>query len=501
MPQMETEHRSIWRATAVGDVHEPLHGDVEADVAVVGGGITGLTCAVLLAEAGADVVLVEARRVGAGTTGGTTGKVTSQHGLIYQDLVDQHGEEVAAGYAGANQEAVGMIRDLVDRYGIDADLDAADAYVYTEDPDELARMERETEIAQRLGLPASWSASTDLPFDVVGAVRFDDQAQLHAVKFLHGLARALTDLGGRLHEDTRAIGIERPPGQRLVRTTRGDIRVSHVVLATLIPIVDRGFEFARAEPSMTYGIASPAADAVPRGMYISAEQPTRSIRHYHAEDGAFVIVVGDSHRTGGERETRRHHDLLDMFARDRLGAGTPRFRWAAQDFVPVDLLPMIGAAALAPQVHVATGYNKWGLTNGTVAAAIIADAVGGRDNPYAEMLSTRRVTVTASAKRFLAHNLDVAKRFVGDRISPDGRALDDIPPGGGGVVLTDGQYKAVSRANDGTVTVRSAVCPHLGCIVQWNEAEDTWDCPCHGSRYDVNGDVLSGPTTSPLEEA
>lgn len=501
MPQTEPDATSIWRATAAGNVHDPLHGDVDADVAVVGGGVTGLTCAVLLAEAGADVVLVEARRLGAGTTGGTTGKVTSQHGLIYQELVAHHSEDVAASYGHANQEAIGVVRDLVERHSIDADLDAADAYVYTEDREQLTRMERETEVAQRLGLPASWTDRTDLPFDVAGAIRFDDQAQIHAIRYVHGLAQALTELGGRLYEGTRAVGVEQRAGRRLVRTTSGDIRASHVVLATLIPIIDRGFEFARAEPSMEYGIASPAGEAVPHGMYLSAGQPTRSVRHYHAQDEAFVIVVGDGHRTGEDGDTARHHDLLDAFARDRLGAGRPRYRWAAQDFVSVDLLPMIGEAALAPQVHVATGFNKWGLTNGTVAATIIADAVAGRDNPYAEMLSTRRATVSASAKRFLEHNLDVAKRFVGDRFSTDGLALDDIPPGAAGVVVVDDEYKAVSRARDGTVTVRSAVCPHLGCIVQWNEAEATWDCPCHGSRYDVDGDVLCGPATTPLEEA
>lgn len=494
-----TERSSIWHATATGPAHDPLAGDVETDVLVVGAGLTGLTCGVLLAAAGADVTVIEARRIGSGTTGGTTGKVTSQHGLIYQDLLDQHGEEIAGGYGRANEDAIGTIRELVDRHGLDADLDTVDAYVYAEDDEQVARLQRETEVAQRLGLPARWSDDTDLPFPVAGAVRFDGQAQIHALKYLHGLAGAFTgELSGRLHEGTRAVTVRDGFRGRVVETPRGVITAQHVILATLIPIMDRGFEFARAEPSTTYGVAASIEGELPDGMYISAEQPTRSIRHYHTEDEAFVIVVGDAHRTGTERDTGRHNDELVAFARDRFGAQEVAYRWSAQDFVPVDHLPMIGELALATQVYVATGLNKWGLTNGTVAASIITDTILGRDNPYAEMLSTTRTTLTASAKGLLQHNLDVAKRFVGDRISPGGYSVDDIPPGGAGVVLMDHQYIAVSKDEDGTVTTRSAICPHLGCIVQWNEAETTWDCPCHGSRYAPDGEVLCGPATSPL---
>lgn len=493
------ERDSIWQTTAVGPPYDHLTGDIETDVLVVGAGVTGLTCGVLLAEADAHVTVIEARSVGSGTTGGTTGKVTSQHGVIYQDLVEQHGEEVARGYGQANEDAIGTVRGLVQRHGLDADLDAAEAYVYTEDEGQIARLERETEVAQQLGLPARWSDETDLPFRVRGAVRFEGQAQMHALKYVHGLAAAFTGpLSGTLHERTRAVSLSDSSRGRVVETPHGTITAQHVILATLIPIMDRGFEFARAEPSTAYGIAARIDGQVPHGMYISAEQPTRSIRHYHTEDQAYVIVVGDDHRTGAEHDTGAHNDLLEAFARDRLGAGAAAYRWSAQDFLPVDLLPMIGEVPLAPEVYVATGLNKWGLTNGTVAASIISDVVLGRDNPYAEMLSNTRTTLTASASGFLRHNLDVAERFIGDRVSPDGRSVDDIPPGGAGVVLVDGAHLAVTKDDDGAVTERSAVCPHLGCIVQWNEAETSWDCPCHGSRYTPDGDVLCGPATSPL---
>ncbi len=493
---------SIWRATASAPTYPPLSGDAHREVVIVGAGITGLTCAVVLAEAGAEVTVVEGSRIGAGTTGGTTGKVTSQHGLIYHQLVEQHGEEVARGYGEANQAAVGLVRDLINRHDIEADLTPSDAFVYSEDRRQLQRLEREVAVAQRLGLPAHWSQSTDLPFDVVGAVRFDGQAHLHALKYLDGLARTLTeDLGGTIHEHTRAVSVSEDGGRKVVETDRGRMTADHVVLATLMPIVDRGFEFARTEPSMTYGVAGTVDGAVPEGMYISAEEPTRSIRHYHDSDDAFVIVVGESHRTGADHDTATHEERLAGFARERFAVRDVRYRWSAQDFVPVDLMPLIGEIALAPQVYVATGFNKWGLTNGTVAAWILNDRITGRDNPYADLFSTSRTTLTTSAKRFLEHNLDAAKRFVGDRVRPDGYSLDDIPAGGAGVVLVDGELLAVSKAPDGTVTARSAVCRHLGCIVRWNPAESSWDCPCHGSRYAPDGTVLCGPATTPLPPA
>lgn len=489
---------SIWRATAPDTTFPVLPGGVDTEVLVVGAGVTGLTCGALLAEAGAEVIVIEARRIGAGTTGATTGKVTSQHGLIYQELVEQHGEEIAAAYGRANESAIGLVRDLTERHRIDADFVPADAYIYTQDDSKVESMQREVEVAQRLGLPASWTDSVDLPFDVAGAVRFQGQAQLHAMKYLHGLSRAVTERPGcAVHEGTRALDVHGDDNRIAVDTDRGRITAQHVVLATLIPIVDRGFEFAREEPLSAYGVAGAIEGHVPEGMYLSAEQPTRSIRHYLAADETFLIVVGGSHKTGQERQTTFHGDRLADFARQRFGLDV-RYRWSAHDYKTVDLLPFAGEAAFADQVYVATGFNKWGLTNGTTAARLIADLVSGHDNPYADVFRPTRAKLTASAKKFLQHNLDTAKRFVGDRLRPDARSIDEIPAGGAGVVLEGGEYLAVSKDDGGQVTARSAVCRHLGCIVQWNVAERTWDCPCHGSRYAPDGEVLTGPATRPL---
>lgn len=495
----DTDRVSLWHGTATADESPPLRGDEDRQVVVVGAGITGLTTGVLLAEAGMDVVVLEARQVAAGTTGGTTGKLTSQHGMIYADLIDRHGPQAAGAYAAANEAAIGQVRDLCDRHDIAADLSTADAYLYADVGDDVEALREELEAARRLGLAAEWVTSTELPFAVAGAVRFTGQARLHAVRYCNGLVRAVQSLGGTVHTGTRVTKVAEH-GQRVVVTTdRGQVTADHVVLATLAPITDRGFEFARLTPSRSYGIAARVDGAVPDGMYMSTGEPTRSVSHHRDGDDTYVIVVGESHQTGHESGVGRD-DALEAFARRHFDVVDIPFRWSAQDFVPDDRMPFVGTTALASRVHVAAGFQKWGLTNAMVAGRLLTDLIAGTDNPLGPVLSPRRANITASARTFVQHNLDVARRFVGDRVHPQVDDVDDIPPGGGAMVRVRGRMLAVSRGEDGQLTTRSAVCSHMGCIVRWNAAERSWDCPCHGSRFGRTGDVITGPATAPLHE-
>lgn len=493
------DRTSLWLGTAPRRPRTPLTGDWVTDVVVVGAGITGLTTALLLAEEGLAVTVLEARRVGHGTTGGTTGKVTSQHGAVYADLRDMHGDEIARTYGRVNEEAVGMVRDLARRHAPDAAFETLDAFVYTEETEQLATLHAEVDAAQRLGLPADWVDDLDLPYPTLGGVRFRDQGQMHAVRYAQGLADAVeSHQGCRLHEGTRVTGVRDAGVHTIVEVGDAEVTADAVVLATLLPIIDRGFEFARATASREYGVAALADDTHPSGMYITAEDPTRSIRHHREGDEVYAVVVGQSHETGHGPADGRHDEPLAAFARERLGRPEVRYRWSAQDFVPVDLLPYIGVAPFSERVHVASGFNKWGLTNGTAAARIIRDLVLDRDVPEAEVFAPSRPPVTAGVGEFLAHNAEVAARFVGDRVSTDASSVHDIPAGGGGIVRVDGRLTAVARDATGHVTMRSAICRHLGCVVQWNQVERSFDCPCHGSRYDVDGSVLDGPATSGL---
>lgn len=499
MAAPSTDRPSLWHGTERAATPPPLDGNMRREVAVVGGGITGLTTAVLLAEAGLDVVVLEARHVAAGTTGGTTGKLTSQHGMIYADLVDRHGPDVARAYGIANETAIAQVHDLCRRHDITADLASEDSHLYVDVDDDIDPLLREADVARQLGLPAEWVESTSLPFPVAGALRFTGQARLHAVRYCNGLVRALQSLGGQLHGGTRVTSVEEQGETVQVTTNHGVVTADHVVLATLAPITDRGFEFARLRPSRSYGIAARVDGPVPDGMYMSVGQPTRSISHHRDGDDQYVVVVGQSHETG-HASGAGNDDALADFARRHFDVRDIPFRWSAQDFVPDDRLPFVGTTGFADRIHVATGFQKWGLTNAMVAARLLVDLVTGADNVLADVLSPTRASIAASARSFVAHNLDVAKRFVGDRVVPQAGHVDDIPPGGGATVRVDGRMTAISRDEDGHTTALSATCTHLGCIVQWNVPERSWDCPCHGSRFSPTGEVITGPATQPLRE-
>jgi glycine/D-amino acid oxidase-like deaminating enzyme/nitrite reductase/ring-hydroxylating ferredoxin subunit len=492
----------LWSHTVTPPTYPPLAGDHSASVAVVGGGITGLTTALLLAARGLDVVLVEARTLGAGTTGGTTAKVTSQHGLLYHKLIASHGEHAASVYALAQEAAVEQVAAFVEQGGIDCDFERRDAFVYTADERELPTIQQEVEAAQRVGLPASFTKTTDLPYEVLGAMRFDNQAQFNPRKYCAGLAAMFVQAGGRIFEHTRVTGVDDGEPARVVTET-GTIAAGAVVLATHLPILDRGMFFAKAEPTASYAIAAEVAGPIPEGMYISAEQPTRSLRPYRDNGRTFLVIGGEGHRTGEQREdeAERIGNLVAFTQRHFPGANVTH-RWMAQDYTPQDHIPYIGRLArTSSAIYVGTGYQKWGMTNGTVAGLILSDLIVDGSHPWAEVFDANRVAPKASAAKFVQHNVGAAVHMVRDRLmSAPLDAVKDLAAGDGVIVRHGGRHYAVCKAADGSVRSLSARCTHMGCLVAWNASETTWDCPCHGSRFDTDGQVVEGPAVRPLPE-
>ncbi|MCU1373607.1 MAG: FAD-dependent oxidoreductase [Actinomycetia bacterium] len=495
MGSIKERNASLWVRTTGGAPWPVLSEDATTDVVVVGAGITGLTTARLLAARGVAVTVVEAGELCAGATGYTTAKVSSLHGLVYGELADRFGDERAAAYGAANQAAVAEVRRLVEADGIACELEAADAFTWTEQPGRMAAVAKEAAVAARLGLPADHTTETALPFPVLGAVRFRDQAQLHPRKYCLGLAEAAARQGAVIHEHTRALDVEESSGGCTVTTDRGTIRAGHVVLATHLPFPARGAYFARAYPTRSYCIAAKAE--APEGMYLSADEPTRSVR---GAAGGWLIIGGEGHKVGHDDDTRRRYQALEGWAAERFGITAVEHRWSAQDHRTADGLPYVGRLdPFAHRVFVATGFRKWGMTNGTAAAMILADAVTGTEHPWAWVFDSTRFELARSARTFVRENAVVATRFVGDKVATLRRPkADDLGEGEGGIVDLDGHKVAAYRGPDGLHCV-SARCTHLGCEVRFNTAEATWDCPCHGSRFDVEGRVLEGPAVRDLE--
>jgi glycine/D-amino acid oxidase-like deaminating enzyme/nitrite reductase/ring-hydroxylating ferredoxin subunit len=477
----------------------------DADVVVLGAGIAGITTAYLLKQAGLSVTLIEAdERLAAGVTGHTTAKVSSQHGAIYAPLTSRFGVDTARAYGAGQQLAIDWIETEAAAVGADADWSRRDSYVFAERSSSADGLRREAEAAAAAGLPASFTTGTGLPFPVSGAVRFTGQAQFHPRKWLLELATRIPGDGGTVVTGTRALGLtEGDPC--VVTTTAGEVRARHVVVATHYPIFDRGLFFARLEPRrdlVVAGFPSAAGPAgVPAGMYISSED-RHSVRTTPADDGrALLIVGGEGHRVGARTSVAKHYDALAAWARERLGLAEPAYHWLAHDLTTVDSLPYVGRFhPRARNVWVATGFGHWGMTNGTLAALLLRDLVTGAENPLAGVFDPQRVTVKQSATEFVKANAYVATRFLGDRVDAlvARRGIDSLPPGAGRVVADGARAIAAYRDDEGGLQCVSARCTHLGCLVVFNDAERTWDCPCHASRFATDGRVLAGPAVRPL---
>ncbi len=500
MGSLHERNRSLWVATTQETDYPPLSGDVSVDVAVISAGITGLSTALLLKRAGVRVAVIEAGRVASGVTGYTTAKVTSLHGLVYDHLMKAMGEERARIYADANQTAIEQVASFVREYEIDCDFRRAAAYTYTEDATRIADIQAEVVAGQRLALLASFTETTELPYPVQGAVRFENQAMFHPRKYCLALAELIPGDGSFVFEMTRATKVEEGSPCE-VATRHGSIQAQHVVLATQIPFMDRGGFFAKTSPSRSYALGVSVDGPTPEGMYLSADSPTRSIRPQPVGDQMMLIIGGEGHKVGQEEDTRRRYAALEGWSRERFPVRSIEYRWSAQDYMPVDDVPYIGRLTPASErVYAATGFKKWGMTTGTFAAMIIWDAIMGRENAWSSLFHATRVDLTHSAKQFVTENANVAKRFFGDRLGiPKVSHLTELAPGEGKVVEADGEKLAAYRDEAGILHSVSPICGHMGCVVSWNSAERTWDCPCHGSRYDNDGRAIQGPTVKDLE--
>jgi glycine/D-amino acid oxidase-like deaminating enzyme/nitrite reductase/ring-hydroxylating ferredoxin subunit len=488
---------SLWLDTVERSPRPALSEDVDADVCVVGAGITGLSAALQLARAGASVVVLEGRFVGAGATGYTTAKLSSLHGLTYARLERALGEHAARAYGQANERGIERAFELANELGFDCDLRRKPNLTYSESGDDRERIEAEVAAARRAGLPASLVEAADLPFPIAAAVRFADQAEFHPVKFLAGLVGALDGAGARLHEGTFAVSVDAGSPCR-VRTDGGrTVTAGSVVVATHLPFLDRGLYFARCHPERSYVVAAPyEGESAAGGMYLSTESPAHSIRTYAVDGRTWLLVGGESHKTG-QADARERYQRLEHWARERFGV-EPALRWATQDQMPADGVPYVGPVdPVSKNVYVATGFRKWGLAMGLAAGELLEAWVDGRDHPWRELYDSRRLRLRAGAGPLLKENANVALRFFGDRLTK--RAdVDSIEPGEGRVVGAGPAQRAVYRDEQGELHALSARCTHLGCIVNWNSGDGTWDCPCHGSRFGPHGEVIMGPAVRGL---
>jgi glycine/D-amino acid oxidase-like deaminating enzyme len=470
---------SLWldRAEPVADDELPAPG-APLDVVVVGAGLTGLTTTLLLARAGLRVACVEARHVGAVTTGHTTGKVSLLQGT-HLSRIRRHGSEsTARAFVDASREGMEWLLRFCDDHGVATQRRTAVTYAAT--TGELGTVEREHRVAGSLGLPVEWRERLDVPFPHVGATVLADQAQLDAMEVLLALATQVREHGGTIHQGRRVRSVSTSGDDRVAHLDDGhDLRARHVVLATGAPILDRGLHFARLEPQRSYALALAGGPALD-GMYLSAGSDSRSVRD---APGGALVVGGSGHVVGRTRSAQAHVEALRSWAAAHWPGTSETHAWSAQDYRTPDGLPFVGhLPGGGGRIHVATGYEKWGMATSVLAARAVSGDILGAEPSWAGVLH-RRVPHPSGVAEVARFNLGVGASLVTGAV----RTVREHLPG------VSGPTQAYECGVVG-------VCTHLGGLLRWNDAEDTWDCPLHGSRFTRDGEVLEGPATRPLRK-
>lgn len=480
-----TDMESIWSKTAGLAPRPALAGDIETEAAVVGGGLAGVLIAHELQARGIKTVLLEAKGLGSGQTRNTTAKVTSQHGLKYQTLIKNMGEERAGQYARANQRAIADYRAIILENKIDCDWEDRPAYLYT--TSDAEQLQKESVAAAQLGIAAKFTTDTALPFSVKGAVRFEGQAQLHPLKFLQAVAKELT-----IYEQTRVLEAQ---GHRLI-TPNGTVRAKHIVFAVHFPFINvPGYYFLRMHQERSYVLALEGAQEL-GGMYLGVDAGGLSFRNY----GDSLLLGGGSHRTG-ENSAGGRYSLLRQAANRYWPQAKEIACWSAQDCIPLDAVPYIGRFSSAkPDWYVATGFQKWGMTSAMVSAKLLTGLIVDGSAPDAEVFAPQRFEWGASAKNLWEDGKQALQGLGRTLFSPPRAALEALPKGHGGVVECDEGKAGVYKDEKGCLFIVSLHCPHLGCQLEWNPDEKSWDCPCHGSRFDFRGCLMDSPAQKNLNE-
>lgn len=483
MAKLERDTRSLWEKTVSLPRRETLEGQIHTQVAILGAGMTGCLLGYRLARLGIDCVLLEAGTVGGGQTGHTTAKLTAQHGMLSK-LVQKAGMERVRAYAAANQLALAEYAALAARLDADVGYRQCPAYLYARPGG--ADLRREAVLEAALGLPASFTRDTELPFPVQGAVRLDSQAVLHPLAFL----RAITP-GLKIYEHSQ---VTRVRGTRLW-TAKGSVTAKQVVFACHYPFRNvPGFYFMKMHQARDYVLGLQDAGSL-NGSYYGVDPGDLSLR---AAEG-LILAGGGGHRTGHNAEGGSY-DTLARRTAAVFPAGRVVCRWSAQDCMTPDGIPYIGRySALRPDWYVATGFNQWGMTNAMAASMLLADAICGRENGYAAAFAPGRWNA-ATVHGVLAQSAASAKNLGRQWLLRPHMEADSLKPGHGGVVMHQGRKVGAVKQDGGTLQTIRPKCPHMGCQLEWNPDEGTWECPCHGSRFDKDGHWLNGPARRNAEK-
>lgn len=489
--------------------YKELKEDIRTDVCIIGGGITGVSVAYKLVKENLNIILIEKDKMGYQTTGNSTAKITSQHGLFYKYLKDSKGEEFAKKYYEANENAIKDISNIIKEEKIDCDYEKQSAFIFAQSEEEDKKVKEEVEIVQSFGGRAKYIAKENIDKKVmnlnpISAIEFENQAQFNSYKYVSSLAEICKNYGVSIYENTKVVEVKNEENYYTVHTENGcSIRTKYLVVATKYPIINMpGFYFMKMYQSTSYAIAIETKEKLFEGMYISSANPKISLRTAKENDGYLLIVVGSDHKTGEDIDLTNSYKNLEDIAKKIYPVENIKYYWNTEDCITLDKIPYIGSySKMWENAYVATGFNKWGITTSNIAAEIISDNILGKENEYEELYTSTRLepiknnTEMGNMLKETVNSLIIKKLKIPQEIE------EKVKIGEGKIVEINGEKIGIYRNEKGILYRIIPKCKHLGCELIWNNLDKTWDCPCHGSRYDYKGKMIYGPTVKDLEKS
>ena len=482
-----------------------------ADVCVIGAGLTGLSTAYYLAKEGKKVIVLDKAGIGEKASGHTTAKITMHHGLIYDYLINSYGIDFALKYYESNKQAIENIKQIIKQEKIKCDLEEQSNYIYTTKKTEIEKIEKEVSAINALEAYstgkkyASLASCLELPIKTESAVKVSKQAQFHPVKYMIGLANAIEKYEGKIFTNSCATNVKKADeGSYIVSVDKFKIKAKYVVIATHYPFINfPGFYFSKMYQTTSYAIAIETKEKLFDGMYINSNEPTLSFRTIKDGDKRLLVIGGGNHKTGFDPESNLNfgYDYLERQAKKLYPDCKVLYKWNTRDCTTLDKIPYIGEfSKLMPNVYVATGYNKWGMTTSNVAANIIKDNILEIKNEYAKIYDSTRINPVKNRKELGNIVNQVVKSFVTNRIKIPKEDISVIQENNGGIIKIDGEKVGIYKDENGKVYAVNPTCTHLGCLLTWNNLDKTWDCPCHGSRFDYEGKNMYDPAFKDLEK-
>lgn len=494
---------SLW-IDSVKDLNKfsKLSDNIEADICIVGAGILGVTCAYYLTNLGYNIVILEKNKVGQNTTGHTTAKITSQHDLFYNYLINSYGKAFAKDYLTANEEAINNIKSIIDKENISCDFEFQNSYVYTTNKPDVINIKNEVNAVNSLGFNCEFVTKVGLPFEIQGAICFKNQAQFNPMKYLYGLCNCIVSKNGKIYTDTTVTDLKKDDDNNyIVFTNANTVKAKYVIIASHYPFINfPGFYFSKLYQSTSYVIAVDPKKTLFNGMYISFDNPTFSYRTASYNGKRILLMSGPSHKTGKPDSSQNYYQLLEDEARKFYPNCEVLYNWSTEDCESLDRIPYIGPySTFLPNVFVGTAFKKWGMTSSNVAANIIVDMICNKQNKYQYLFDSTRLKPIKNRTQFKNFAIDSSKSLVFNKFKDSEIAIDNITINSGGIIDVNNTKVGIYKNSNGNIYAVKPICTHLGCLLSWNDLDKTWDCPCHGSKFDYKGKNIYGPAIKDLE--